>query len=151
MWTIIFFFKIFFWTFLLRWKPILKKEKKNVFIYFSDLRSFLRVFSTKMLFKIFTSKWGQILPNLARMHYFWCFSIKNIKTWKKKLFWHFFGKINFFSFFEFPKIFWDRIFTKKFFFYIFLLTRSQTTILCKKIWKKTLSAVWTNSTLILYF
>ena len=135
MWTIIFFSKFFFLTFLLRWKPILKKEKKNVFIYFSDLRSFLRVFSTKMLFKIFTSKWGQILPNLARMHYFWCFSIKNIKTWKKKLFWHFFGKIDFFIFFEFSKILGSNI-HKNFFFTFFCWLGPKQLIYAKKFEKK---------------
>ena len=130
-----FFFQNFFLTFLLRWKPILKKEKKIFFIYFSDLRSFLRFFSTKMLFEIFTSIWGQILPNLARIHYFWCFSIKNINL-KKKIILTLFWKNRFFQFFRIFKKFLGSNIHKIFFFTFFCWLGSKQLIYAKKLEKK---------------
>ena len=97
-------------------------QKKNIFpknffltifqIFFPDsnfrVLTFFRLFFEKILFGIFFLKLSLETSDLARICNCWCWFKKNDLTWKKKLFWHFFFKINFSSIFIKLKIFSDQ-------------------------------------------
>ena len=120
-----FFSKNFFLTIFPRWFQIFSGKKLFFLDSNSRVLTFLMLFFEKMLFSIFFSILSPEPSNLARIHYFWCFSRKNDKTRKKISFWHFLGKFDFWSIFVILKISWV-IGKPKFFFHRFPIIRVLT-------------------------